>query len=162
MQPNQGTIEAVRGSVVDATFPEHIPSLFHVLRAGSGNDVVVEVLAHLDAHTVRGIALNSTRGLSRGSATVIDTHEPLKVPVGERVLGRMFDVFGETIDGLTPVEGGEWRSVHATPVPLGPAHHDLEIFVTGIKAIDVLAPLGEGRQERPVRRRGRRQNGADH
>lgn len=123
MEPNRGTIEAVRGSVVDATFPERIPSLFNVLHAGSGSDVVVEVLAHLDAHTVRGIALNSTRGLSRG-ATVIDTHEPLKVPVGERVLGRMFDVFGETIDGLAPVNGGDWRSGSRDACSVGPAHHD--------------------------------------
>ena len=143
MAPNRGTIDAVRGSVVDATFSERIPSLLHVLRAGDDGGVVIEVLSHLDAHTVRGIALNATRGLSRGSE-VIDTREPLKVPVGERVLGRMFDVFGTAIDDLDPVEGGEWRSVHATPVPLMRRTTTSEIFVTGIKAIDVLAPLVRG------------------
>ena len=140
---NAGTIEAVRGSVVDATFADRIPALFHVLRAGDKADVIIEILSHLDAHTVRGIALNSTRGLARGSP-VVDTHQPLKVPVGERVLGRMFDVFGETIDNLAPVEGGEWRSIHARPVPLMRRTTTSEVFVTGIKAIDVLAPLERG------------------
>jgi F-type H+-transporting ATPase subunit beta len=63
--PNSGTIEAVRGSVVDARFPERIPSIFHVLTAGADDSVIIEVLSHLDAHTVRGVALTSTRGLSR-------------------------------------------------------------------------------------------------
>ena len=108
--------------MVDATFAERIPSLFHVLRAGPEGEVVIEILSHLDAQTVRGIALNSTRGLARGSP-VVDTHQPLKVPVGERVLGRMFDVFGETIDNLAPMNGGEWRSVHAAPGPSGAPHY---------------------------------------
>jgi F-type H+/Na+-transporting ATPase subunit beta len=142
-RPNIGSIEAVRGSVVDACFPERIPSMFHVLKAGDGGKVVIEVVSHLDARTVRGIALSSTRGLSRGSP-VIDTQQPLKVPVGERVLGRMFNVFGETIDRKEPVEGGEWRSIHAQRVPLMRRPSTSEIFATGIKAIDVLAPLERG------------------
>ena len=143
MIPSAGVIEAVRGSVVDAAFPGEIPSLFHVLRAGDDGQVTIEVQAHLDAHTVRGVALNATRGLARGAA-VVDTHEPLKVPVGERVLGRMFDVFGRTIDDLPPIEGGEWRSVHAAPVPLMRRTTTSEVFETGIKAIDVLSPLERG------------------
>ena len=140
---NTGTVEAVRGSVVDVSFLGHIPSLYHVLKAGDQGEVVIEVLLHLDAHTVRGIALTSTRGLSRGSI-VIDTRETLKVPVGERVLGRMFDVFGETIDRKPPITSGEWRSIHGPVVPLMRRSRTAEIFVTGIKAIDVLAPLERG------------------
>lgn len=140
---NTGRIEAVRGSVVDAFFQQHIPSIYHVLKAGDQGEVVIEVVSHLDAHTVRGIALTTTRGLSRGSL-VSDTRETLKVPVGERVLGRMFDVFGETIDRKSPVAGGEWRSIHAPSVPLMQRSQTSEIFVTGIKAIDVLAPLERG------------------
>jgi F-type H+-transporting ATPase subunit beta len=64
---NVGTVEAVRGSVVDVAFPEHVPLLYHVLRTGGHDEIVIEVMAHLDAHTVRGIALTSTRGLSRGT-----------------------------------------------------------------------------------------------
>src|SRR5208283_4825687 len=115
--PNSGVVEAVRGSVVDVRFPQHIPSIFHVLRAGPSGETIIEVVSHLNAHTIRGISLTSTRGLARGSG-VTDTHQALRVPVGERVLGRMFDVFGGTIDRKDPVVGGEWRSIHAPSIPL--------------------------------------------
>ncbi len=140
---NAGVVEAVRGSVIDASFPRRIPSIFHVLRAGESGQVVIEVVSHLDAQTVRGIALTPTRGLCRGAA-VIDTQQSLKVPVGERVLGRVFDVFGNSIDGLAPVEGGEWRPIHAPPLPLTRRATTSELFLTGIKAIDVVAPLERG------------------
>ena len=143
LAPNTGTVEAVRGSVVDARFAGRIPAIFHVLKAGERGRVVIEVVSHLDAHTVRGIALTPTRGLSRGTP-VEDTRETLKVPVGERVLGRMFDVFGNTIDQHGKVEGGEWRSIHAPAVPLTRRLKTAEIFPTGIKAIDLLAPLERG------------------
>jgi F-type H+-transporting ATPase subunit beta len=138
-----GTVEAVRGSVVDARFPDRIPSIFHVLRTGENGRVIIEVVSHLDAHTVRGIALTSTRGLLRGDP-VTDTGEPLKVPVGYPILGRVFDVFGETIDRLPPVTGVEWRSIHGEPAPLMLRSTASEVFLTGIKAIDVLAPLERG------------------
>ena len=140
---NTGTVEAVRGSVVDASFLRHIPPIYNVLRTGEKGTIVIEVVSHLDAHTVRGIALTPTRGLSRGSL-VTDTRETLKVPVGRRVLGRVFDVFGETIDRKTPIEGGEWRSIHAPSVSLMRRAQTSEIFLTGIKAIDLLAPLERG------------------
>jgi len=141
--PNTGVVEAVRGSVVDATFPDRIPSLFHVLTTGEHAEIIIEVISHLDARTVRGIAMTSTRGLSRGSA-IVDSGKSLRVPVGERVLGRVFDVFGNTIDRKPALEGGEWRSIHATPVPLMRRATTSELFVTGIKAIDVLAPIERG------------------
>jgi F-type H+/Na+-transporting ATPase subunit beta len=140
---DQGMVEAVRGSVVDAHFSGRIPSIFHVLKAGAHDSVVVEVLSHLDAHTVRGVALTSTRGLSRGSL-VTDTHQTLRVPVSEGILGRVFDVFGQTIDRKPPLECAEWRSIHARPVPLMKRASTSELFMTGIKAIDVLAPLERG------------------
>jgi F-type H+-transporting ATPase subunit beta len=136
-------VEAVRGSVVDIHFQGHIPPILNILNTGQDGGVVLEVVSHLDAHTVRGIALTSTRGLSRGSA-VLDTRQPLKAPVGERVLGRMFDVFGQTIDRLPPLAAGEWRTIHAKPIPLTRRATSSEVFVTGIKAIDVLAPLERG------------------
>jgi F-type H+-transporting ATPase subunit beta len=136
-------VEAVRGSVVDVRFSGPIPSILHVLHAGCEGEVVLEVVSHLDAHTVRSIALTSTRGLARGSVAV-DTHQPLKVPVGERVLGRMFDVFGKVIDRGEAVEGGDWRSIHARPIPLTRRSTSSEVFATGIKAIDILAPLERG------------------
>lgn len=141
--PTIGTVKAVRGSVIDVLFPDRIPSLFHVLKAGSNQEIVIEVVSHLDANTVRAVALTSTRGLARGSP-VVDTRQPLKAPVGDRVLGRVFDVLGRVIDRKEPVAGGEWRSIHSPPVPLVRRSTSSEIFVTGIKAIDLLAPLERG------------------
>jgi len=141
---NEGAVAAVRGSVIDVTFPDRIPSIHHILHASAeGVEVSLEVLAHLDAKTVRCVSLTPTRGLSRGSR-VIDTRQTLKVPVGERVLGRVFDVFGNTIDRKEPIVGGEWRTTHAVPVPLTRRATSAEIFVTGMKAIDVLVPLERG------------------
>ncbi len=128
---------------MDARFEDHIPSIFHLLRAGDEGSVIIEVISHLDARTIRGIALTPTRGLSRGSV-VINTGQPLRTPVGEPVLGRMFDVFGETIDRKPVVEGVEWRSIHAPQVPLMRRATSSEVFMTGIKAIDVLAPIERG------------------
>lgn len=141
--PTSGIVESVRGSVVDAHFQDHLPSIFHVLTTGEEGKVVVEVISHLDAHTIRGIALTPTRGLARGHV-VTNTGQPLKAPVGEAVLGRMFNVFGQAIDRKPPVEGVEWRSIHASRVPLMRRATNSEVFVTGIKAIDVLAPLERG------------------
>jgi F-type H+/Na+-transporting ATPase subunit beta len=140
---NEGRVTVVRGSVVDARFPDGIPPVFDLLEAGDGRKIVIEVVAHLNSDTVRGIALTSTQGLARGDR-IHDTERSLRVPVGERVLGRLFNVFGQTIDRKEPIDGGEWRSIHAPPIPLTRRATTAEIFTTGIKAIDVLAPLERG------------------
>lgn len=140
---NFGKVLAVRGTVVDILFSHHLPSLNHRLLAGPEQNVVIEVITHLDTQTIRGIALNATQGLTRGTR-VLDTGQPLKIPVGERVLGRMFNVLGETIDDGEAVRGGEWRPILRPPVDLGQRTTRPEIFETGIKAIDVLAPLERG------------------
>jgi F-type H+-transporting ATPase subunit beta len=114
---NSGTVDAVRGNIVDALFPQWIPSIYHILRGRDDDKVIIEVVSHLDAQTVRGIALTSTRGLARGSP-ITDTQDTLRVPVGEQVLGRVFNVFGETIDRKPSIKGGEWRSTHVPPVSL--------------------------------------------
>ena len=142
-QPNQGKIVSVRGSVIDACFPRRLPSVHNLLRAGDSGEVAVEVQTHLSAETVRGIALTPAQGLGRGS-TITDTGHPITVPVGKRLLGRVFNVFGETIDRKDPVRGGEWRSIHRQPVPLTERATVSEIFETGIKVIDVLIPLERG------------------
>lgn len=140
---NRGSIESVRGSVVDALFPGKLPGINSELRAGGEMGIVIEVMTHLDERRVRGIALNSTRGLFRG-APVTDTGHPLKVPVGKNLLGRMFNVFGQTIDKNSPLTGAEMRSIHREPVPLNMRSTSSDIFLTGIKAIDVLVPLEKG------------------
>src|SRR5579862_8600037 len=94
---NPGVIVSVRGSVVDVRFDGRLPPVYSMLRTGVDQQIVIEVLAQQDAHLVRGIALTPTQGLARGMA-VQDTGGPLKVPVGNAVLSRMFDVFGNVID----------------------------------------------------------------
>jgi F-type H+/Na+-transporting ATPase subunit beta len=138
-----GTVVSVRGSVVDARFPRHLPGRFNLLRAGEDQEIAVEVLTYLDNRTIRGIALTSTQGLGRGT-TINDTGQPLQVPVGERVLGRVFNVFGTTIDRKDPLTGGEWRAIYQEPVPITRRSTTSDIFATGIKAIDLLAPLEQG------------------
>jgi F-type H+-transporting ATPase subunit beta len=142
-QSNQGTVVSVRGSVVDAYFPRRLPPLYNLLKTGDEGKIVFEVINHVNSHTVRGIALTPTQGLALGSI-VADTGFPIRVPVGKRLLGRVFNVFGETIDNKEEIAGGEWRSIHGEPVPLTQQSTISEVFETGIKAIDVLAPLERG------------------
>ena len=139
----QGVITSIRGNVVDARFNESIPSLYHVLETGEEGEVALEVVSHLDEHTVRSIALTSPQGLAEGSI-VVDRGHPLRVPVGDRLLGRVFNVFGEAVDRAGEVIGGEWRSIHQQPVPLEHQSTSSDVFVTGIKTIDVLSPLELG------------------
>jgi F-type H+-transporting ATPase subunit beta len=138
-----GTIVAVRGSVVDARFAPPLPPLNNRLLAGEGKQVVIEVASHVDAATVRGVALTPTRGLARGTP-VADTGGPLAVPVGEGLLGRMLNVFGEAIDDR-PLPGDlQRRSIHQAPVALARRQVRPSVFETGIKVIDLLSPLERG------------------
>jgi F-type H+-transporting ATPase subunit beta len=141
-QVNEGKVLSVRSSVVDVHFPT-APSIRNVLKAGDEGQVIIEVFTQLDNNTVRGVALTPTQGLARGSR-VIDTGKPFEVPVGKELLGRVFNVFGNTIDKKGAVEGVELRSIHREPIPLRDQSTVSEIFETGIKAIDVLAPLERG------------------
>ncbi|MGO8716801.1 MAG: F0F1 ATP synthase subunit beta [Smithella sp.] len=141
-QVNKGKVLSVRSSVVDVHFPK-APSIRNVLKAGDNEQVIIEVFTQLDNNTVRGVALTPTQGLARGS-TVIDTGKPLEVPVGRELMGRVFNVFGQTIDKKGNVEDVEIRSIHREPIPLRDQSTVSEIFETGIKAIDVLAPLERG------------------
>lgn len=140
---NAGTVVAVRGSVVDIRFDEHLPPIYSVLHAGDDGRIVIEVLAQRDARHVRGIALTPTQGLARGMP-VEDTSGPLQAPVGQGVLSRMFDVFGNAIDRQPAPTDIQWRSVHRAPPPLARRSTKSEIFETGIKSIDVLVPLERG------------------
>src|SRR5690606_30196138 len=110
--PRRGTVLSVRGSVVDARFPERLPEFHSELRAGDDHGIVVEVVSHLDPETVRGVALTPTAGLARGAA-IVDAGHPLRVPVGARMLGRVVNVFGDAIDAGEDLAGGEWRPLYA-------------------------------------------------
>ncbi len=140
---NLGVVTSVRGSVVDVRFADSLPPIYSLLRAGPDEKIAIEVLMQLDDRTVRGIALNPTQGLARGMA-VTDTGGPLKVPVGNAILSRMFDVFGKAIDRKPEPIDVEWRTIHRDPPPLSERSITTEIFETGIKAIDVLVPIERG------------------
>jgi F-type H+-transporting ATPase subunit beta len=142
-QANEGTVVSVRGSVVDALFPRRLPGIDNELRAGPDGQVVVEVTTQLNSKVVRGVALTPARGLARGT-NVTDTGGPLTVPVGKQLLGRVFNVFGEPVDKKGALENSERRSIHHEPAPLAQQASKQEIFATGIKIIDVLAPLELG------------------
>ncbi len=140
---NFGAVVAVRGSIVDIRFDEHLPPINSLLRAGTDAQIAVEVLTQLDVNHVRGIALNPTQGLARGMI-VEDTGGTLKVPVGKQILSRMFDVFGNAIDRKPAPTDVEWRTIHRDPPPLVDRSTKTEVFETGIKVIDVLVPLERG------------------
>jgi F-type H+-transporting ATPase subunit beta len=140
---NAGSVVSVRGSVVDVQFPQRLPGYLNRLNAGEDGSVIVEVLAHLNAEVVRGLALTPTSGLARGSP-VVDLGHPLQVPVGRSLLGRMFNVFGIPIDKREPLMDVSWRSIHQATIPLVQQSTQSEILETGIKAIDVLAPIERG------------------
>jgi F-type H+/Na+-transporting ATPase subunit beta len=138
-----GRTVAVRGSIVDVEFPADLPAVNNRLDAGSDGVSVLEVASHIDARTVRTIALTPTRGLARGDV-VRDTGRTLDVPVGRALLGRMLNVFGDVIDGGPSLADVERRSIYQRPVPLTEQATTSETLVTGIKAIDLLSPLERG------------------
>ncbi len=138
-----GKVVAVRGSVVDIWFKSNLPSINTLIHTGVKKEIAIEVLAQLDKHHVRGIALTPTQGLARGMDAETQGKQ-LTVPVGKEILGRMFDVFGNTIDHQGPLPEMAWHNVHQNPPSLANRSTKSEIFETGIKAIDVLVPLEHG------------------
>lgn len=140
---NEGTVTSVRSSVIEACFPNRLPELNTLLQAGEHGDVLVEVADQLDDRHIRGLSLTPTQGLARGDA-ITDTGSPIRAPVGDRVLGRVFNVTGQAIDKGDQLTGDPTRSIHGESVPLRRRSTTDEIFESGIKAIDVLAPLERG------------------
>jgi len=140
---NRGTVAAIRGSVIDVRFPHRLPDINHLIEIGEKRAIVTEVIAHLDAASVRTIALTPTAGLAQGDAA-FDSGGPLRVPVGEQLLGRVFNVFGRPIDRKDEKLCGARRSIHRSPPHLDQQITTAEIFQTGIKVIDLLSPLERG------------------
>jgi F-type H+/Na+-transporting ATPase subunit beta len=138
----KGSITRISGVVVDVFFPEHLPQKYHALHVPSHN-LTLEVQAHLGDGQVRTIALQTTDGLTVG-ADAHDTGAPISVPVGTEVLGRIFNVVGEPIDGLPAPKTDHRRAIHQLPPSLTEQSSKREIFETGIKVIDLLAPFIKG------------------
>ncbi len=151
MEKNEmiGKISQVMGPVVDVDFEGYLPVINEALEVkvkeedGSERRLVLEVAAHLGDGRVRTIAMDMTEGLVRGQDAVA-TGAPIKVPVGEKVLGRIFNVIGETIDGKEQVTDAPMWSIHREPPKLVDQSTKTEMFETGIKVVDLLAPYAKG------------------
>jgi F-type H+/Na+-transporting ATPase subunit beta len=144
--PSRGTISALRGAIVDVVFPAgNLPPIDDVLEIGEDKGVILaEIQAHLSATVARTVALQATTGLKRGDP-VRATGGPITVPVGEAVLGRLLDVTGNFGDNGPPLAADvPRRAIHRGPPPLAAQSGASELFVTGIKVLDLLAPLPLG------------------
>ena len=142
---NKGIIHQIIGPVIDIKFrEEEMPELLNAVEIDfEGRKIVTEVAQHIGDDVARCIALSSTDGLKRGMEAA-DTGEPIKVPVGNEVLGRMFNVIGETIDEKGPVETELRASIHRAAPPFEEQDTSAQIFETGIKVIDLIAPYTRG------------------
>lgn len=146
---NKGKIVQVIGPVVDVQFPAgSTPAIFQALTidfkvSGREERLTLEVQQHLGDGLVRSIAMTSTEGLVRGQE-VVDTGAPISVPVGEGVLGRIFNVTGDAVDGRGPVKHDKKYSIHRMPPPLVDQDTKATILETGIKVIDLICPFIKG------------------
>jgi len=142
---NTGTILEIKGVVLDVRFTDDLPGIYNALEITrpDGTTLVAEVQQLLGDDKVRAVALDTTDGLSRGT-DVIDTGAPISVPVGEPTLGRIFNVLGEAIDEAGPVDASEKWPIHRDPPAFDQLSPTSEIFETGIKVIDLLAPYVKG------------------
>ena len=142
----EGRIVQIIGTVIDVEFPpDQLPPIYNALRIdrGDGTSLIVEVQQHVGNNWVRALAMDSTDGLTRGMA-VTDTDQPIAVPVGEEALGRMFNVLGNPIDDLpVPDEAPRWP-IHREPPSFEDQETQPSILETGIKVIDLIAPLVRG------------------
>jgi F-type H+-transporting ATPase subunit beta len=140
----KGQVRQVMGAVVDVQFGEDLPEILNALETDNhGNRLVLEVAQHLGENTVRTVAMDSTEGLVRGQE-VVDTGEPIAVPVGDATLGRIMNVVGEAVDEAGPIKTAERRPIHAPAPSYIDQSTEAEILITGIKVVDLLAPYAKG------------------
>jgi F-type H+-transporting ATPase subunit beta len=140
----KGEVRQVMGAVVDVQFSDQLPEILNALETDNhDNRLVLEVAQHLGENTVRTIAMDSTEGLVRGQQ-VVDTGQPIAVPVGENTLGRIMNVVGEAVDEAGPINTTERRPIHAPAPAYVDQSTEAEILVTGIKVVDLLAPYAKG------------------
>jgi len=141
---NKGKVTQVIGAVVDIKFENELPEILTALECKIGeNRLVLEVAQHLGESSVRTIAMDGTEGLKRGDE-VIDTGNPIKVPVGPETLGRIINVIGEPIDQKGPVKTKDRWPIHRPAPTFTDQSTETEILVTGIKVVDLLAPYAKG------------------
>jgi len=148
-EDNVGKVIEVKGVVIDAVFPDRLPEINSALKLEVPEseerpaiELVAEVQQHLGDDRVRAVAMDSTDGVPRG-VDVLDTGAPITVPVGEQTLGRLWNVTGEPVDNKPPATGERW-SIHRDPPEFMDLSPEIEIFETGIKVIDLVAPFVRG------------------
>ncbi len=142
----EGRIVQIVGAVVDVEFPpDDLPPLYNALELDTddGDSVVLEVEQHIGDSTVRCVSMRPTEGLRRGTS-VRDTGGPIRVPVGPETLGRVFDVTGEPVDGHGEVEVNNTYPIHRRPPAFTDQSTTAEVFATGLKVIDLIAPFTRG------------------
>ncbi|MGH2914362.1 MAG: F0F1 ATP synthase subunit beta, partial [Solirubrobacteraceae bacterium] len=157
---NTGRIEEIQGVVIEAVFPDRLPEIYHAIKvarpeqaraeedvdiaASAEEFLICEVQQHLGDDRVRAVAMDSTDGLARG-AEVIDTGAPITVPVGPATLGRIFNLLGEPIDLGDEIDADVERwPIHRAAPTIEQLTPTTEMFETGIKVIDLLAPYAKG------------------
>jgi F-type H+-transporting ATPase subunit beta len=145
---NRGTIVQVVGPVVDVEFPGTLPGIYQALKVeyrvqGQPIQLTLEVQQHLGDKCVRTVSMSGTEGLKRGY-DVIDTGAPISVPVGEGVMGRVFDVCGNPVDERGPVIAEKYYRIHRPPPSLVDQSTSLQVLATGIKVIDLICPFLKG------------------
>src|SRR5512145_949578 len=141
-----GEITDIVGVVINAKFPlDHTPEIYNAIEIplDSGGRLVCEVQQQLGDGVVKSVAMSTTDGLRRGMA-IIDTGKPIAVPVGPATLGRVFNVLGDPIDTDQPVDAKEWRSIHQPAPSFEDQITQVQIFETGLKVIDLIAPFTRG------------------
>jgi F-type H+/Na+-transporting ATPase subunit beta len=142
---NVGRIEEIQGVVIEAVFSGDLPEINHAITVDRGDQgiLVCEVQQHLGDERVRAVAMDTTDGLARGME-VVDTGAPITVPVGEVTLGRIFNLLGEPIDNGDPIEVTERWPIHRDAPTVEDLTPTTEMFETGIKVVDLLAPYAKG------------------
>ncbi len=142
---NTGTITQIIGPIVDVHFAGGVPALLNALTVAKedGHTITLEVAQHVGTDRVRAIAMQDTQGLIRGME-VKDTGTAISVPVGEVSLGRLFNVLGETLDGKGDIKGAKMRAIHQEAPAFVEQSTKTEVFETGIKSVDLLAPFIKG------------------
>lgn len=146
MTRSTGRVVQVQGAVVDCTFPPgEMPEIYESIEVPrkDASPLVLEVQRHLGSHNVRTVAMDSTDGLNRGREAHA-TGSPIRVPVGENTLGRVFNVLGDPIDGLGTVESDVTYPIHRPAPPFEDQATRVEVFETGLKVIDLIAPFTRG------------------
>ena len=146
LNKNEGLITQIIGPVIDVEFQQgELPEIYTALNitCEDGHVVVAEVQQMLGSNRVRTVAMSSTDGLKRGMK-VVNTNEPIKIPVGKPILGRILNVIGEPVDKMGPIETNDYLPIHRESPRLVDQNTDIEILETGIKAIDLIQPYQKG------------------